>query len=696
MLKGLTVSTLLKLVILIAVLFIVGLFSLSAWDSWQRLRLTSRLEVIAEASANVFKAMHNLRSDRAGTNRTLIGDGTLVPEVERYLRGLRDAETPALRSAGEILSNVEFADQTTLVPELARLTEKLSTLQVESWDAMRKPKASRPPALAGEYMENTAALLEVLDKLSNRLAAAVNSDPVIEQLLTIKQMAWLLRNSAGDASVFVASALGSGRVSPEARQTYPKFVGEIEAMWTALQTAAATSALPPSLAEAIGAAKTAYFDPQYLALRDRLLSALLNGEKPEMTAEQWAPYSVDRMVSAVTVAERALEAAKDRAVAQHARASNSLLLQLALLSISIALSCAAMLSVRRRVITPLHTIRDAMLGVAAGDLSGDAVYAERQDEIGALAGALEIFKRQASDKLDIEAKERERNAVAAQRQQAVEGYVGEFEGMVRQTLQALGRASEQMRATSASLTEVSSQTNRRVEGAQQASGAASQSVETVAAASQQLSASINDISRQAAHAAGIAGRAVDQARNTDGTVQGLSKTAGRIGEVVDLINGIAAQTNLLALNATIEAARAGDAGRGFAVVASEVKSLATQTANATEEISGQIADIQRVAGEAVDAIKGIGRIIAEVNEVATTIAAAVHEQGAATKEISRSTQYAAESTRNVAENITGVKNDADAAAAAADDVKQASDTLETQSQQLGHEINQFLGNIRAA
>ena len=199
------------------------------------------------------------------------------------------------------------------------------------------------------------------------------------------------------------------------------------------------------------------------------------------------------------------------------------------------------------------------------------------------------------------------------------------------------------------------------------------SVDSVASASVELSASIDDISRQASHAAGIASRAVNRARETDDTVQGLAKTAARIGEVVGLINSIAAQTNLLALNATIEAARAGEAGRGFAVVASEVKSLASQTAKATDDISEQIADIQKVAGDAIDAIKGIGNIIGEVNEVATAIAAAVEEQGAATQEITRSTQHAAQGTKNVSENITGVKTDADAAAAAAENVKRASE-----------------------
>jgi methyl-accepting chemotaxis protein len=583
------------------------------------------------------------------------------------------------------------------VPELDRLFKKLTALQEEFWDEVSKPKASRRLALAKEYLETTAGLLETLDKLSGTLAAAVNhQDATIDQLLAIKQTAWLLRNTAGEVSLLVSKGLAAGSVAPEARLTYTKFVGGTEAAWNALELTASGMQLPAALSGAIAAAKTAYFESQYLALRDRLLAALIAGEKPELTANQWSPITVGRLGAAVKVAEAALDAAKVHTSEQHSAALRSLVLQLALLTSALALTFGAMAAVTRRVIKPLHNMRDAMLKVAAGDLTVDTGYVQRRDEIGALAGALETFKQQAVDKLRIENQERERNAGATARQQAVEAYVGEFESMVRLTLQQLGDASGQMRTTSSSLSAVSRQTNERVQVAEKASGEASMSVESVASASEELSASINDISQQAAHAAGIASRAVNQAQETDGTVQGLAKSAARIGEVVGLINTIAAQTNLLALNATIEAARAGEAGRGFAVVASEVKSLASQTAKATEEISEQIADIQRVAGDAIDAIKGIGSIIGEVNEVATAIAAAVQEQGAATQEITRSTQYAAQGTKNVSDNITGVKTDADAAAAAAEDVKQASETLETQSQQLGSQVTQFLGKIRAA
>src|SRR6202165_1622174 len=182
----------------------------------------------------------------------------------------------------------------------------------------------------------------------------------------------------------------------------------------------------------------------------------------------------------------------------------------------------------RRLIKPLHNMRDAMLKVAAGDLTVDTGDVARRDEIGALAGALETFKQQAADKLRIEQQERERNAGAAARQQAIEAHVGEFENMVRRTLQQLGDASGQMRTTSSGLSAGSRQTNARVQVAEKASEEASMSVENVASASQELNTSINEISQRAAHAAGIASRARSQARGSDSTGPGLANTARRV------------------------------------------------------------------------------------------------------------------------------------------------------------------------
>jgi len=670
MLDRFTVSSLIQSVIALMAICMTALLSVTAWNSQARLAMTSRIMVVADASSDLFKAMHNLRSDRSTTSRNLTDDAPLKPDMQVYLRTTRDAELPAMRAAASALAGFQFPDHETLLPELNRLIQNFAALDAESWDALNKPKPERRPALGKEFMDNTAALLATLDKVSNRIAAAVNhDDPVIDEMLTIKQLAWLMRNTAGEASLLISNGLTFGNVSPDLRQNYMRLAGGIETAWAAVQTlAGGSTTLPPELTAAMAEAQKAYFDKEFTGVRDGLVNML---------------------------AERALDTARTYAATQHSQAQRALILQLVLLSSALVLTCGAMIAVTRRIIRPLHTMRDAMLKVASGDLTVDTGYAQRRDEIGALASALETFKQQAMDKLRIEQQERERNAGATTRQRAIEGYVGEFENQVRQTLGQLNDASNEMRETSADLSEVSSQTNSRVKIAEKASGEASVSVESVASASQELSASIDDISRQASHAAGIASRAVDRARETDDTVQGLAKTAAGIGEVVSLINSIAAQTNLLALNATIEAARAGEAGRGFAVVASEVKSLASQTAKATDEISEQITDIQMVANEAIEAIKGIGGIIAEVNEVATAIAAAVEEQGAATQEISRNTQYAAQGTRNVGENIAGVKADADAAATAAQNVKHASETLETQSLQLSNQVTEFLRKIRA-
>ncbi|UFZ01517.1 methyl-accepting chemotaxis protein [Bradyrhizobium ontarionense] len=697
MLNRLTISSLLKTVIVTAALAVVAIFSLNAWNSWNRLQSAHRIARVAEVSGSMFKAMNSMRSDRSTTIRVLNADQAMDGNTEKFLRSARDIYVPALNRSLELLLGVDFAESQSLIAQLDRLNKTLTAEHTEFWSEIVKPKAARRAALAKEYGETFDTLLALLDKIAGNVAASVNhQSATIDQLLMIKQMAWLMRNTAGEASLIVSNGLTAGKVSPELVLAYNKLVGGVETGWKAVQLATSGMELPPPLAAAMVSTDKAYFGPEYTGLRERLMAALQKGEKPELTPYQWSPFSVNKMTSAVALAEAALDAAREHSSAQQDAAMQSLVLQLVLLLTAVVVSGAAMAAVSGRVIRPLHRMRDAMLAVAGGDLGIDTGYTERQDEIGALANALETFKQQAREKLTIEAQERERNAATGARQRAIETYVADFEGLVRGSLEQLGQASTDMQATSAGLTNVSRQTNARAEVAEKASNDASMSVQTVASAAEELNASIADISKQASHAAGIASRAVEQARMTDGTVQGLAQSANRIGEVVGLINSIASQTNLLALNATIEAARAGETGKGFAVVASEVKTLASQTAKATDEISEQIADIQRVANDAIDAIKRIGGIIGEVNEVATAIAAAVQEQGAATQEISRSTQFAADGTKNVSDNITGVKSDADAAAAAAENVRHASETLENQSRNLGHQVTDFLGKIRAA
>jgi methyl-accepting chemotaxis protein len=345
---------------------------------------------------------------------------------------------------------------------------------------------------------------------------------------------------------------------------------------------------------------------------------------------------------------------------------------------------------------PVERSVDCVRKLATGDTALDIYGLGRKDEIGDIASALEVFKQNkiAADRL---ASEQELERVAKEKRAAqLDTLTRSFEAKVGELVQSVSSAATEMEVTAQSMSTTAEQTNHQSMAVASAAEEASTNVQTVAAAAEELSSSIGEIGRQVAKSTQIAERAVADAGRTNDVVQGLVSGAQKIGDVVKLINDIAGQTNLLALNATIEAARAGEAGKGFAVVASEVKALANQTGKATEEISGQITQIQSATYQAAESIQNIGRTIEEISQIAATIAAAVEEQGAATQEIARNVQQAAAGTQEVTSNISGVKEAATTTGAAASQVLSAAGALSEQSERLTQEVNHFLGEVKAA
>ncbi len=277
----------------------------------------------------------------------------------------------------------------------------------------------------------------------------------------------------------------------------------------------------------------------------------------------------------------------------------------------------------------------------------------------------------------------------------VQAMASEFRGNIEELVTVLGVTGRALEGTAQTMSQAAQSTSSQAASVASAAELASSSVQTVAVSADQLTSSIREISQQVTHSAQITRRAVDEARRTDGIVRALSEGADKIGQVVDLITNIAGQTNLLALNATIEAARAGEAGRGFAVVASEVKSLAQQTARATQEIGAQIAQVQAATSGAVDAIRGITTTIEEVSGIAANIAAAVEEQGAATAEIARNVQQVSLSTQDVTSTIAGVSLAAGQSRTVAADVLTSASGISGKAGELDGEVSRFLERLRA-
>lgn len=351
----------------------------------------------------------------------------------------------------------------------------------------------------------------------------------------------------------------------------------------------------------------------------------------------------------------------------------------------------------RSMLRPIPAICGVMGRLARDEVDVEVPYQQRGDEIGQIAQAVEVFRTNAKEKIELKAREEESaRRTEEEKREAMSRFVNDFESGVGDVVRQVSSKATAMRDTAQSMTTSSQQASAEAATVVTTAESASTNVETVAAAANELRSSITEISQQMGHQTQAAAEAVDAAEASDREIKGLAAKVEAIGEVVNLITSIAEQTNLLALNATIEAARAGDAGKGFAVVASEVKSLATQTAKATEEIAAQIQGLQEQTGSAVTAIGDISQRIDKIREISSTIASAIEEQNAAASEIGRNTQEAADGTQRVSSAIGNVTEVTGLVGASASDVLQAADDLSSQATQLTNKVSEFIDRVRAA
>ena len=308
MLNKVSINAFLKSVIVTMAAAVMIVLSISAWSSWTRLAAVNRIAAVAETSGYLFTALHNLRVDRASSYRDLLSEKQTT-ELAPLLKATRSAEMPALKSALTALQTTDFPGKESAISDLSQAITKLTSLHQESMAAFAMPLAARRQGLAQEYAKVTDDLMKLLDHTSSQLTRSVKlEDSFVDQLMELKQLAWVARNAGGDASVMISNALGGLPIPPDAMLKYTANVSKLETAWTALEDIASGLPLPPSFGAAVDKAKREFFGRDYVELRLKTLKALIAGEKVNIKVSDWAPMSVAKLVIVVgccrDVAER--------------------------------------------------------------------------------------------------------------------------------------------------------------------------------------------------------------------------------------------------------------------------------------------------------------------------------------------------------------------------------------------------------
>jgi methyl-accepting chemotaxis protein len=614
-------------------------------------------------------------------------------KLEKYRKATDEAATTMDNARNGSIAGLD--DQSPIAATIEDVKRQLAELRRDTDRAIDGPVEARRDAAKKLVSENAALnsrVTALLDEQVRRMAPAHGG---AYRQATYANIAWQLRDIGGLNASLHKNLVGAKRVGTDAeRMELSLSQGKTDQVLASLEALRGNVATPANVAAALEQMQSAYVERFGEELK-MVKAGAANGQYAHDVDAYYAE-SQRGLGAIIAVRDAFYDNAEAQLAAAYGDARFSFLAALAGLVAVVCAGIGLVVMVRRRICRPIVDITASMTRLAAGDVAGEIPASGRDDEIGAMAAAVRVFKDNMIRADHLSAEQATESDIKLRRGQLLADLTHSFETKVSELVNGLSSASVMLEEAARSMSSTAADTNRQANVVAGASEQTSANVQTVASATEELTSSIAEIGRQVAQSAQISARAVENVRRTGDSAQSLAAGAQKIGDVVTLIQSIAAQTNLLALNATIEAARAGEAGKGFAVVASEVKSLAGQTAKATTEISEQVAAIQAASDETVRAIRNVVEVIAEIDQIGVAIAGAIREQGSATSEIAQNVQEAANGTQQVTSNIVVVQQAANDTGAASGQVLSAAEQLSQQSKDLANEVNRFLSEVRAA
>lgn len=685
------------MIISLAVILLVftGLLSIMVNQELKNLKTLKQIAEISNIIATFNKGTIELSLERSLTQVSLNLDPPILPQIKDMLDSQREksdalfAETRALL---EDSKNIE--DKESLMRAFHDNLREMENLRNMADRQMALPLVSRTVREVKNLPEEIKAVVLDLNGISVWLNGMMDDAPKdVGALNSIISNAWTVREYGGRERTLYAIATARGEPIKRMDLAYMfQNHGKVIQAENAIEFLAASVDLGPEVNESIEKVKTTYFS-QYNNLRETLIRESVTGEY-SVDFQTLFTESEEALQTAISLLHTAVTANKEFISTYIGKAYQKLFIEMMIALLITAIIGFITWFIMVRVVRSLTGMTDAMGRLANNELDTEVPEADRKDEIGDMAKALETFKVNGKERERLEAEQKAAQQKQMERAEEVSTEVAQFEEAIAEIATKLNDSAQNLQVMASELSSAMEKTDAQSSSVAAAALEASTNVQTVASAAEEMAMSVQEISRNVSDTANTARSCSTAAENSQQKLDMLQTAVNDIGAIIESINDVAEQTNLLALNATIEAARAGDAGKGFAVVANEVKSLAGQTHKMTEEITNKVDEIQNSASETIAAVNDILKQIQSVTDQTNSVASAVEEQNVTTTEISRNVQEAANGTSEVSENIQGIQQAANESAQSTRELEESANGLANQAAVLRKSVDEFLAAVR--